>query len=652
MRPSSTHTFIDIGVPFQGMDTGTHSTALALQMSPKCHNVVIEDGYVKKRKGGDELDVSGILGDIVGFVNFESEGGTKQHIIVTNEHQYLVESDETISEAYHYNFPSGAGEASNWTGDNDCEIDYDSETGITSCFNANALIAEDNMCHKTEEASRDITKSNALAVDVRSTKAFGAAELRMVITSGEDTVTLDLPAIEADTWTRVYLPGDMAEMDEVTEIKFVTMIGIDAEDCTLDFGDVYAVCLWESGDENDLVIYDSGADDNGKYVFMTNGVDPILYWDGSKMNLFQATGDMEGVQSCSSVVVYLGSLFLINIKIDGSWYPKDVAMSVPGDFFDFDSTGSDYRTIDETKDKLLTGHVLGPTLFLYASDAVISCSFVGGDVIYSLSLVYTMKSYILARTGVGKIVGFHVFVTKDNIYAFDGFTNPVIIGDRVRSYLVAQDADEISRVFCWRDDYNKRALFVVGENVVLVLSYKRILQGDYSWTYFTFENEARVFGFYEASTAITYNNLLTKALTYDELALTYDELTGESSLPRLVKCGTEDVLLFHQISYFDGDYDISGEWQSKDFSLPQVYRSNYGRWMETELELCGIDVIVSYSIDMGGTWTEISSFDLDSAWKRYKLYFDCVSETIRFKIRSTTYFELAWIRAWFAFAGV
>jgi len=379
MRQTRNHLPTDAVYPFRGMDVTTPSTVIPAQFSPKCKNVVVEYGEIKKRKGGDALDVSDLVGEIVGFVDFSNESGTKQHFIVTTKHQYLISSGRVISEAYHYNFTGDL-----WTilaaGGS---VVYDTGFNLVTIPEA---FATGDLCVRTDPGTVDITAANGIAFDIKPSIAFAAGELTLTLAITGADVALNLPAIDAGVWTRVYLPADLSTAEDVSLMTFALTANKGA--FTFEFGDVYAVCLWSTGTENDLAVFDSGFDEDGKYVFITNGVDRIIYWDGTKMSLFQPGGDLEGITACKGLAIYYGALVVAGICISSTWETKAVAMSVPGKFFDFSGVGSDYRLVDYIKDDIKQVLVLGVSLIIYASDSYVICNLVGGDVIYSFSELF------------------------------------------------------------------------------------------------------------------------------------------------------------------------------------------------------------------------------------------------------------------------
>jgi len=97
--------------------------------------------------------------------------------------------------------------------------------------------------------------------------------------------------------------------------------------------------------------------------------------------------------------------------------------------------------------------------------------------------------------------------------------------------------------------------------------------------------------------------------------------------------------------------------ETKDFTVPQIYRSELGRWLELEAELSGSTVGVSYSLDQGVSWTSIEAARVlqgGGTWSRERFFLDETSQTIRFKLElnaSGGSFSVRWLRVWVRVEG-
>jgi hypothetical protein len=136
--------------------------------------------------------------------------------------------------------------------------------------------------------------------------------------------------------------------------------------------------------------------------------------------------------------------------------------------------------------------------------------------------------------------------------------------------------------------------------------------------------------------------------------LTWDRGSVRQGFPvRLI--GSAGKVFLADDSYgTDNGYPFTGYWESPDFVIPQLYRSELARWIELELELKGYEAEVSYSVDQGATYVSAGRLDLDSSWTHYKVPIDVTSKTIRVRLENAcadSNFALRWLRAWFRPAG-
>lgn len=89
---------------------------------------------------------------------------------------------------------------------------------------------------------------------------------------------------------------------------------------------------------------------------------------------------------------------------------------------------------------------------------------------------------------------------------------------------------------------------------------------------------------------------------------------------------------------------------SKDFTGDKL--EFYKRWLQLDVwakGLTGDTLKVSYSTDRGNTWKSISNITLTNAHAKYELYFDVVSERIRFKFMNNGSGETFYLRNFYPY---
>jgi hypothetical protein len=154
-------------------------------------------------------------------------------------------------------------------------------------------------------------------------------------------------------------------------------------------------------------------------------------------------------------------------------------------------------------------------------------------------------------------------------------------------------------------------------------------------------------GFFIRDESLLYNSSSISSLTYDDLQTPYNETTLRAGSPVVVFGNDGDCFILDEVSSDDNGTDVVFEYETIDFTVPEVHQSLLGRWIEVEFDARGEEVEVSYSSTNGSAFTSIGSVTLTGQFERQKLYFDTTSEKIRLKFSSTgKYFQIRWIRIW------
>jgi hypothetical protein len=100
----------------------------------------------------------------------------------------------------------------------------------------------------------------------------------------------------------------------------------------------------------------------------------------------------------------------------------------------------------------------------------------------------------------------------------------------------------------------------------------------------------------------------------------------------------------------DGSTIVESFWDSIDFTLPQVYKSQEARWFELEFEAKGSGVDVYYSIDSGNTYSLLKSVTLGEDEDTYRIFIDKTAPQFRVRFKndaSNGWVEIHWYRVWY-----
>jgi len=414
-----------------------------------------------------------------------------------------------------------------------------------------------------------------------------------------------------------------------------------------------------TGTDEDFIDFAVGYDNTGKYCMITNGVDKPLWWNGGMETFEQIPIDIPSFVSCKTIAVFQSRLFLGGLVSTGE--QSVITYSAAGDFSDW--LGSDTGTvlIAESKGEILALRVLGTQLIVYSRNSIISVSYVGGSILYSFTLV-TSDITLVSIGGIVSLDAYHILLTDDKFYLFNGTPNLVKISKELE-FLLWTTKEKI-RPFDVRNFYLKEEKTVYWVMPYSTDSYITLLlrinsDNSFDWIVFTYSDMAYDFSYYTPSRSLTYNCNGLAGISYDDIAApgieiptgynrqTYESAFNEELFSQVMFSSELNVMHLLDTDKDGGD-NASSVWHSPDFTLPQAYQSQAGRWLEIELEMQN-NIRLSYSIDKGVTWSIETQINTNNAaWSIQKYYLDVVAETLQFRIKyfGGAQWKLRWLRVW------
>ena len=192
--------------------------------------------------------------------------------------------------------------------------------------------------------------------------------------------------------------------------------------------------------------------DNGDRWYATNGVDPVVKWDGAatKVSFLPALGF-----TCKWLLVFKQIMIYGNITVSGNPMPNIFVFSqqqhpevVDG------SNNSGQLNGNEINEDLQTGVALGDWLVTYsgspnstlARKAVTILQFVGPPLMWALRTIVATRGPVSGRSVVD-MGAYHAFVSFSGQYSFDGVTlqrtGQQVFRDQMRSFAPARAVQTI-----------------------------------------------------------------------------------------------------------------------------------------------------------------------------------------------------------------
>lgn len=581
MRPGLGFLPQDAVYPFKGLNTVEPSTFLSPSYSPSSLNAQTQDGVVKKRKGYVKLG-NDVVGVVQNIAKFESVSGVRSTILLTTKRQYVFNLVLDL-----------------WVDITKRSTEYDIDAVSTG--SKTFTISDDGDLSSTFPDGHPFYVSGSTGND-------GTYTIASTSYSAPDFVVTVVETI----------PSATADGGGKTVVEF-------------------------TGDQDDVMNWVHGTDNNGRKLIITNGVDTPRIWTGTDEFIDWAPTYTNFV-TCKTLEIFFDHLVLGNITLTGPVNnPQLLAWSDTADFNQFQTGNSGSNFLADSLGPIKTLKVLSDRLILYSSDSIAMMSFIGGDAIFRFDQVLR-ESRLFGPLSIISLGFIHVLLNGSGFQIFDGSRQlkPIatLIQPTIRDNLVSERAN---RVFGYDNKTEKILSFIV-EDYVFIADYSRGFE-NLVWDRFVYTDTPTCIGTFLVESDPVWTDFEE---AWSEVEAAWDSFVSEIKLPKII-IGTNGEVFTQTSDTIDDGVDYSFDWQTKDFTIPREYISRNARWLEVEFEARGVDIDVSYSTDKGVTKTLIQSVALNTRFTVLKIPFDVRSETLRIHFNSTNSddFQVRWVRLWF-----
>lgn len=444
----------------------------------------------------------------------------------------------------------------------------------------------------------------------------------------------------------------------ITTTKEYAWSGTNWDDVTLQ---MTGVDVDRTGDTNDLVDWVIGTDQNGTWLIISNGKDLPRKWSGS--GRFVDSGiNLPGLTSVRCLAIYKDSLVIGNLNSDEH---KVVAYSDTLNFFEFTTGNADTDLVSDGDGELVRMLPIADQLTLYCQNSIHTVTYIGGDVLYSRVKVVD-NTRLLSPRSVMTIGPIHFYMSEENIFLFDGTRQfrPMgrLIQNTYRSDLYLKDARK-SHVFY--DGIETTGLLAVPllnggievrtmEVDLLNLYFPEQLR----WGLYDLKDDPFCFGYFIRDSSLLWSSPGFGDVPWNQLGVRWNDNSTKQGFPLLIFGSGSVVYIMDGVSSDDNGVAVSASIDTVDFTVPQEYISENGRWTEVEMELKGSSVVVQYSTDQGLTWSNFGGSDvgytggvqlLTTEFERYRFFLLVSSKFLRVRISNSEVggnFERRFFRAW------
>lgn len=209
-----------------------------------------------------------------------------------------------------------------------------------------------------------------------------------------------------------------------------------------------------------VAIFINASPSNSDELWLTNGVDSIVRWNGSDTQV----EDMSALGFKAKVLfVYSNMMLFFNLVQGGTAKPTDLINSNPGEPQNVTTGLSEQFKVHGNIDAVLRADIIGDNLAIYSfSDAgqITLAQFVGDPLVFAFRQVAKGTGPIGGKA-VANFGAYHELVANDSQYFFDGATVKPVNKHVWREILRTQDTARIRFAYSHFDEENGDLIWVL-----------------------------------------------------------------------------------------------------------------------------------------------------------------------------------------------
>jgi len=652
------HTVIGID---SGLDYSQPSTMIAETFSPGCEEMTFRDGIAGKAYGVSvfaDTEDTPLLGTFMFAYHYIKNNESDKLVVHTTTNVYVY---NTTSELLECITPGTTIENCEdvWSVNANvtCAVDTDKRKGTNSVAITIATAFTTGVAAYENFGALDISSYTQLHFFVKSTVATSAGQLRIRLSeqnagaTGATYADYNVPALTAGEWKEVSVDLDAPDasdggtypddLNAVLSVSLVVVTDIGAQEVNID--DVLATTEF-TGDEDDTF---SSIVVNDHYVF-SNGIDNLWYYDLDDANASIALGTTNmGCKAMQMLGERLNLYHLPDLPRRVTWTIAG-GLSTPPAATDWTNTGSGDTDLDSVfgDDVIVTALRMGNFVVIYGKKTIAMQEYIG-----LVSKPFNFFSRVRgigtpAWRGVASLGDKHIVLGWDDVYLYKGGTDVESIGGRIRN--------ELFRII--NPTYIHRSFVVYLEEQHEVRIYFPLIGSEVPNCYFTYSlrngswsRGSRSYtgygSFKKWSGGDTWDSIGTATTTWDEMTTRWDDRTNETLSALNLYGNSSGVMYMDNESVLNHvDAAIIAWVDTKDFVVGDAYRRNVTNWMEFNFEARGDSVEVSYSTNLGESYSAPVTFPLTDEWAMYSYHINVNSPQVRFRFKNDTVDETFEVR--------
>ena len=365
--------------------------------------------------------------------------------------------------------------------------------------------------------------------------------------------------------------------------------------------------------------------------------------DCTEANFYSRTSDLDlnafsGVNTKAGCMALFKSRLILGMLNEvGEMSPWRVKWSQTGTYNSFTGVGSGFQDLLETPGPVLTMQTILDKLFVFKTDSIWECIYVGSPNIFTILPVVTgvglsAKASVDVVTGTGGNAEAIIFLGNDDVYIFDGRIATPIGGEFIQKYIFGVNSivDPVYRgrsvgKYIKEDKQYWLTLPLTGSTYPnLTLIYDFLTS---SWWKVSLGVPLRCMGDSIKSGGLTWNNTLG---TWDNSVASWDDAyLAEGAIKIIVGSGTTPT---YEIDFASNV--VAGTVPSAYLETPDQMYEAETRWLQISVELKGSNgAELFYSKDEGANWISLGTKAGSSAgYKVLDWYMNFTTEKTRFKL--------------------
>jgi hypothetical protein len=480
-------------------------------------------------------------------------------------------------------------------------------------------------------SSADYTGYTHLHLLIKSSIATAAGDLQILLDNtsacASPLETLDIPALEANTWTRVSIAlGTPANLTAVISVGLNVAVDNGAIDVSLE--DIRAVKEFTGTQGNPFfsaVLIDT-------YV-LVNGVDAPQKYSGT--GTFATLGGSPPV--AKTVCAFMSHLILGGV-VEGSAYPQRVRWSSAGTVETWTGGTSGYVDMVDTVDWITHIKLLKNQCIVYKDYSIWELKYTGGTQVFLPEMKVNASGTLAPNTIIDQGEK-HILFSNGNVVEFDGtYTKP--ISDKINHllYITGENLLNVSKF-----PYATALYLAEVETYWLSFPYEEIIF-KYDTRYDSWHRQNN----FKASTLGYCDTGTSTPILWNTAVGYWNDNTYGSWLHRELPEQSPTTLIGWQDGQiYEDDRATSSSnelvWVTKDFLFGHAHRLTEVRFT---FRYGGFTCY--YSIDGGTTYVSLGTFGYAADFVEGVKYLNITTQRIRFKITTSEgQFELKWVEPWY-----